>query len=177
MSLPSVQLGWMAGILDLKGRVLTKKNQTRATPQVVMYVETKENDIVRELGRMTGLHPEMMRIPDTAVFYRRPCTEHCPEAHSCVDEREYTFPQVGRWTITGAVIAVILINVEPFMRTKRFEGLTLQIMEQASFTGRGAGATVKAIRRLEALGWDIPDPIAKEVAEAPRQLALEAAPA
>ena len=177
MSLPAAQLGWMAGVLDLKARIVTKKNQTRSTPQVVMYVESKEGDIIRELGRMTGLSPEMMRVPETATFYRRPCSEHCPEAHSCVDERQYSFPQVARWTITGAVIAIVLTNIEPFMRTHRFDGLVLQIMEQASFAGRGAGATVKAIRRMEALGWDIPEEIAQEIVQPPRQLALEAAPA
>lgn len=178
MSIPVAQLGWMAGVIDLKGRVVTKKNKTRSTPQVVMYVETKESDIIKELARMTGLNPEMKRVPETATFYRRPCNAHCPDAHSCVDESTYSFPQVARWTITGAVIAVVLSNLRPFLRTNRgYDELLLQIMGQASFSGRGMGATVKAIRRMEALGWDIPEEIAAEIAEPPKQLALEAGPA
>lgn len=174
MSLPAHQLGWMAGVIDLKGRVVVKKNSTRATGsrQVVLYVESKEAQIIRQLGRLTGLNPEMMRIPDTATFYRKPCSEHCPEAHSCVDETKYSFPQVARWTITGVVIVIILSNLEPFLMVDKGYGeLIHQILEQASFTGRGSGATAKAVRRLQALGWDIPDEIAREVFSAEKAIA------
>lgn len=35
-------LGWVAGLIDLKGKTLTKSNSQRATPQVVMWIETRQ---------------------------------------------------------------------------------------------------------------------------------------
>lgn len=174
--IPLHQLGWMAGVVDLKGKIIQKANKSRATPQIVLFVESKDAAIIRELSRMTGTGPEMMRIPEKATFYRRPCSDHCPDMHSHVNETQ--FPQVARWTVTGAAIAVILYNLMPFLRSdKGFDQLYVTLLEQMSLTGQGSGATVKSLRRLHSLGWDLPEEIARELpGEAPAELlAIEAA--
>lgn len=170
MALPVAQLAWMAGVIDLKGKIIYKKNKARATPQIVLFVESKEISIIRELARMVGTNPEMMRIPEHVDFYRRPCTEHCPNHHTHVEVGK--FPQVARWTITGAAAAVVLLGIRPFGRCdKGFDAVVLQIMEQAVLSGQGAAATVTALRRLEALGWDLPDAFRREINRQPLALA------
>ena len=43
--------------VDLKGRLVYKKNKARATPQAVPPVKTKEFLVVRALSAMTGTRP------------------------------------------------------------------------------------------------------------------------
>lgn len=169
MSLPVAQLAWMAGVIDLKGKVIYKNNKTRKTKQIVLFVESKELPVVRELGRMIGTNPEMMRIPEKADFYRRPCTEHCPDHHTHVEGA--SFPQVARWTVTGAAAAVVMLNLAPYLRVdKGFDAVVLQIMEQATITGQGSAATITALRRLQNLGWDLPDTFLREMQDRPLEL-------
>src|SRR6188474_1767126 len=116
--IPAPKLGWMAGIVDLKGRLVYKNNKTRATPQVVLTVETKEYPIVKALGVLTGTRAEFRRAQPLKEFMRRACADHCPEAHVHVaDERE--MPQVARWTITGAGMVVVLSNLMPYLTVDR----------------------------------------------------------
>src|SRR6185503_19478151 len=103
--LPPMKLGWMAGVIDLKGRLIRKKNKTRATPQVVLIVETKEYMVVKELSSLTGTSPETMDRRPLREWMRKGCSEHCPEAHVHVGDSEYEhlyMPPIARWTITGA---------------------------------------------------------------------------
>lgn len=157
MAIPAAQLGWMAGILDMKGKVVVKRNQMRATPQVVLYVESGILTIVRELGRMTGTKPEPKPM-STAIWHRKGCSEHCEDAHIEVDS---THKLVSRWTATGVAAAVIIDNLEPYLRDGQ-ELLDAReiLFENAVIVGQGAGATIKALLRLEGLGWEIPDQFA-----------------
>lgn len=148
----------MAGILDLKGKVIRKKNQTRATPQFVLIVETRHYPIVRELARMVGTAPELQVEKDIPSFARRGCTEHCPDQHVHVNEQLH-MPAIARWTVTGLPMAIVLFNVLPFLRTDSLKGFTEAMNEAMSYApteGRGRGAIDKAIRRLMDLGWEIP---------------------
>lgn len=155
MSLPVAQLGWMAGIIDLKGKITRKRNKARATQQIVLAVDSKHWQVIRELGRMTGTAPEMQKAPPKHDWYRRNCSEHCEEAHTLVEGSEW--PSIGRWTITGASMATVLWNLRPFLRVENgLEEAMLEAFDQAVLTGQGSAQVLASLRRLKELGWDIP---------------------
>ena len=157
MSLPVSQLGWMAGILDLKGKILRKNNKLRRTQQIVLCVDSSQITVIRELSRMTGTNPELKNNsnPRPSGWYRRGCLEHCEDAHIHVDS-DWT-QATARWTVTGASMAVVLSNVLPYIRNDAgFTEAHDEALSNAALDGRGATATMAAIRRLHELGWDVP---------------------
>lgn len=172
MSIPIQKLGWVAGVLDLKGRVVTKKNKQRATPQFVLMVETKDMAIIRELCSLTGTRVEAKAERKVPEFMRRPCSEHCPEKHEHVHteggrDYDWKMPPVARWTATGAAAAVILHNVLPFSLANLGLEVALQaLLDQATLTGQGSGATMAAIRRMKELGWELPEKFERAAEEA-----------
>lgn len=152
-----ISLGWMAGIIDLKGKFVFKENKMRKTKQTIIYVETRHVEVVKKLSELTGVSPETRKQAKLKDWMRRGCTEHCPEPHIHVsDERE--IPEIARWTITGAALAVILHNLLPFlvMTSKNYEGIKDKILEDTPLTGQGSARVVWSIRRLALLGWDLP---------------------
>lgn len=166
MAIPVNRLGWMAGVIDLKGRLITKKNAQRATPQYVLMVETKEFGVVRELANMTGTRPELMAPKKIKEFMRRSCTEHCPEAHVHVADEFLEMPRMGRWTITGASMATVLDNLSPFLVVdKGWSELIEKIARTITLVSHGSGAVLASLRRLRDLGWDLPDQYAAAIEE------------
>jgi hypothetical protein len=152
------KLGWMAGVIDLKGRVTEKDNKLRkSSKQTTMMVETREIHIVRELASLTGTIPETRQRAPLKEWMRRGCTEHCPEQHIHVeDTRE--MPAMARWTISGSALAVVLYNLMPFLITQEeYKELYDRLIKEAPLHGQGSGAVVAAIRRLAYLGWDLPE--------------------
>lgn len=168
MAVTIPRLAWMAGVLDLKGKVTFKNNKMRAegSRQIVLYVETKEMSVIQELCRLTGTSVELHKADLTKEFFRRSCSEHCPDNHVHVAN---SWPQVARWSITGASMAVVLTNVLPYLHNNRlpYRQLAQQALDQAVFTGPGAGAIVKSIRRLERLGWELPKAVQNKLKGAP----------
>lgn len=163
MSIPVSQLGWMAGILDLKGAIIRKKNKQRNTPQIVLAVETKHLEITQQLGRMTGTAPETQKAQKVSDWMRRGCSAHCPDAHvpghSHFRPGEVLYmPPISRWTITGAGMAVVFYNVLPFCynNTKSFAETMEEAIDNTPLTGQGSGMVLKSLRRLDELGWDFP---------------------
>ena len=172
--IPAPQLGWMAGIIDLKGRLLRKNNQRRATSQIVLAVESKEVAIVRGLSRLTGTSPEMQERRPLREWMRTGCTEHCPEPHVHVSRDGLFMPHMARWTITGAAMVVILDNVLPFLMVDRgYREAMAEVVANTKFVGQGSGATVAALQRLKDLGWEMPKPFEGPMS-LPRMRALEA---
>lgn len=152
---------WVAGVLDMKGRMVRKNNKQRATPQLVLMVETKNFRVVNELAKLTGTNPELHEPRPLKEWMRKQCAEHCPEGHVHVSSRQdgygWAMPTVGRWTITGAGAAVVLHSVLPYMRNDfGLDWRTDMIIEQAVLTGQGWGATQAQLLRLRALGWPMP---------------------
>lgn len=151
------RLAWMAGVLDLKGRVTFKNNKQRAdgSRQIVLYVESREMSVINELCKLTGTSVELKEADMSKDFFRRSCVEHCPDTHTHVT---HSWPRVARWTITGASMAVVLTNVLPYLHNNRepYKQLVNQALTQAVFTGQGSAAIVKSILRLERLGWVLP---------------------
>jgi hypothetical protein len=163
MSIPMHQLGWMAGVLDMKGAIFTKKNKQRATPQLVLAVESKQIQVIRELSRMTGTSPELQQGKKIEEWMRRGCTIHCPEQHIHVGSPGHpdyakTMPPVARWTITGAAMAVVLYHTIPFIRNdKGFTEAMNNAFTDIVPSGQGRGAVDRALNRLKELDWEIPD--------------------
>jgi hypothetical protein len=158
--LPPIKLGWMAGVIDLKGRLVRKNNKLRKTQQIVLIVETKEQLVIKELGSLTGTSPEQIERRPLKEWMRRGCTEHCPEAHIHVgDELEQLFmPPISRWTITGAGMVVVMTNLMPFIQIDRgYSEAIEEVIANTPLTGQGSAAVVSSIRRLSLLGWDLPE--------------------
>ncbi|SRR6266480_1013735 len=157
--IPVNKLGWMAGVLDLKCKILRKQNKQRSTPQIVLAVDTKNVQVVRELSSLTGTRPEAQKERDAPSFVRKGCMEHCPEAHVHVNDDMYQakMPPIFRWTITGAGAAVIIFNIQPYLMVDN--GLTIameEIFENTPLKGQGSGMVLASLRRLAEIGWDMP---------------------
>lgn len=161
MSIPVAQLAWMAGVVDLKGKIIYKANQKRApgSKQITLYIESTQFPIIKKLGSLTGTSPELKTTRDRHEgWYRRSCEEHCPSQHVHVVAGE--FPPAARWTISGSPMAVVLTALLPYLiQDKGFSEATAYAYENMVLSGQGAGATVSSLRRLHALGWKIPDRI------------------
>lgn len=149
-------LAWMAGILDLKGRLLRKRNQTRSTIQMVLAVDTREVSINRKLSAMTGTKPEMTVVRVPGEFLRRGCKEHCLEPHVHVTKNTGEFDN-WRWTITGAGLVVVLSNVEPYLQVDRGWAEAIdQVNSVVTLRGQGSPQVMDSLQRLLNLGWDMP---------------------
>lgn len=161
--IPPVKLGWMAGVIDLKGKIYYKNNRMRNpdSRQIVMLVETKNINVIHELGALTGTSPDLKKAIPLKEFMRKGCTDHCPEPHVHVNElNEDSFlPPVARWTITGAGLAVVIHNLLPFLVNNKIqcEAAMVEAMEHTPLAGQGSTAALKSIRRLSLLGWDLPE--------------------
>lgn len=158
MPLQPHELGWIAGVIDMKGVITKKNNQKRATPQIAMVVDSRHLDIIARLSRYTGTDPTGQQRTPKKEWSRRNCVEHCPYQH--VHVQEVTFPEMARWQVSGSSLVVIMYNVMPYM-TDSAKALTFrEAMESVASTlpleGQGRGAIDKAIARLERLGWNIP---------------------
>jgi hypothetical protein len=163
-------MAWMAGVLDVKATMIRKTNQTRRTPQFVLYVQAKDARIAGRLSAMTGTAPEPHnRTPPPEAFMRRNCTEHCPGPHVHVDEDEHPWrmPETTRWGLTGIAAAVVLMNLAPLMTTYAdYAGDVAVITGNFVAAGPGSGAVLKTLRRLSALGWPVPAAVSARIAEA-----------
>jgi hypothetical protein len=149
-------LGWMAGVIDLKGRLLHKKNQTRRTRQIVLAVETQQMEIINGLSQLTGTEPEIMAAKPLSEFLRRACAEHCVEAHVHVEKYGMYMPATGRWTITGGGMVVVLDTLMPYLRVDRgYREATQEATEFLTLNGRGSGAVIRSLLRLRGLGWKL----------------------
>jgi hypothetical protein len=161
MSIPVGQLAWMAGIIDLKGKITYKVNQKRAagSKQITLYVESVQFPVIKKLGELTGTNPELKTTRERHEgWYRRGCDEHCPTQHVHVVAGE--FPPAARWTISGAPMAVVLSSLLPYMvQDKGFTDAIAYAYENMVLFGQGAGATVNSLRRLHGLGWKLPDEV------------------
>jgi hypothetical protein len=162
-SFTQFDLAWMAGVIDLKGRLTYKNNRTRATRQITLTVDSKEHLVVRRLCAMTGTKPEFRKTsPLSPELLRRNCTEHCPEPHVHVDN-EWTYGSI-RWTATGASMVAVLGEIEPYITVDRgYQEAIDEVMASVSLEGRGSIAVVGGLIRLYELGWTIRQPFLRAV--------------
>ncbi len=146
----------MAGVFDEKGALIRKNNAQRATPQLVIQVEAKDELIAQRFAELTGITPEPKKV--RGDFKKRPCKEHCPEPHVHHEEIPWQLPLVTRWAITGVGAGIVLHNLAPFLAQmdEEMEAFKEESLEQAVFAGRGSWKTRETIKRLASLGWNLP---------------------
>lgn len=151
-------LGWMAAVIDLKGRVYVKRNRQRAegSRQIVLMVESSRPAVIRKMSQLTGTNPEARSARPMKEFMRRACNEHCEEPHVHVgDERE--LPPVQRWTATGVALAVIGEALAPFLaQDLGLPEYVQEIIGNTDLSGRGSGAVMATLLRMRDLGWPMP---------------------
>jgi hypothetical protein len=150
----------MAGIVDLKGRLVYKHNQQRATLQAVLTVHSKKPAVIRALSDLTGTKPDMQKSKPLADFMRRGCGEHCPEPHVHVpgEPSGTDMPPMGCWTITGAGLVVVLLELLPLLQVDRGWDLIIEdTIAATALEGRGSSQVLASLFRLKSLGWDIPE--------------------
>ena len=162
---------WVAAMLDSRAHIIKKNNKDRApgSEQICLVVQTKHHEIAERLCAMTGTEPTGRSLPRPKQEHlRRQCVEHCPEPHVHVDTLEL-MPLTTTWTVTGTSAAIVLWNVRKYMATSRepWDWAMSQAFKQMKVTGQGSAATLRATRRLHALGWDLPAPLGKLI---PREL-------
>ena len=167
--LTPAKMGWMAGIIDLKGHIYIKKNAQRSTRQIVLTVDSKFPGIIRELGVLCGTKPESANAKPLKDFMRRSCNEHCPEAHIHVDDR--IMPGIHRWTITGIALAVVLDALEPVLtEDKGFPEYKDEILSTMDMGGRGSGQVMATLNKLQLLGWPMPARVVEVLAHQEKAL-------
>lgn len=166
------QLGWMAGVVDLKGRLSYKRNALRATRQITLSVETKEWPIAQRLCALTGTAPEIRDRTPLNEMFRRGCVEHCPEAHVHVDRDGIFMPRSTRWTITGAGLVVVYDSLKEYLTVDRYADAVKEVDENVALTGRGSVTVLVTCNRLQNLGWALPEAYAQALTD---RLVLEPA--
>lgn len=164
------KLGWMAAIIDMRGRVYAKNNKDRATRQIVLMVESRYPKIINELAALTGTRPEFKTARPLKDFMRRGCREHCNEAHVHVND-ERIMPMVQRWTITGAGMAIVTDALQPYLVEQDFTAYRDEIMNGLDVGGRGSDRIRSTINRLVSLGWPLPGPIEERLERRQREMA------
>jgi hypothetical protein len=167
VTLAPERLGWMAAVIDLKGLPIRKANKTRATPQLVLVVESKHVNVIRRLSEMTGTEVERKNQRNLGEgWMRRGCVEHCPEPHfhQHSEEHRWQMPDTQRWSITGVGAAIVLHNLMPYLTdTTEYEEFAALAVTNAALTGQGSGAARAAISRLMRLGWELPPLLAEKL--------------
>jgi hypothetical protein len=158
-------LAWMAGVLSIKGRVGLKRNKSRATSQKVVAVRTQKKYIIDRLTEMTDRNVHVDQAAHKG-WDQRGCIEHCPEPHN---HHSIIIPETYEWTVTGVSAAIVLWNLMPYLDGKEWEQFMTDAFSDAVMFGQGSGATKAAIRRLNTVGWKIPDQIFDLVAVAAAQ--------
>lgn len=162
--LSDADMAWMAGVIDAKGSVVRKRNKSRVTPQVVLYVNAKDGRIARRLSQLTGTAPEPHARPAPGEFLRRGCAVHCEAPHVHVGEYPWQMPPTTRWAVTGTAAAVVLANLEPFMVTYRDYAADVdEVLGTFAAAGHGSGAVRSTLARLVSLGWQLPPEVTARV--------------
>lgn len=167
----SSDLGWLAGIIDLKGRVQYRRRTNASSRQMTLAIDSKNYAVIHKLSALIGTKPNMRPARPPREWMQRPCTEHCPEkqvAHQHAQGPEMTgaMPQMGRWGVSGAAMAVVLYNVIPYLlEWDTWTTYMQEAIEGTALDSRGSTATIASLRRLRDLGWDLPPTFEEAIRE------------
>lgn len=154
-----IDIGYLASAIDFRGKLITKQNLTRKTPQFVLYIESKNLDFMYRICELTASNAESKAASPLSDFNRRACDTHCPTPHVHVSHDEYKLPPINRWTLTGAAIAVVMHTVLPYLmegNQEKFGPIADSILINTPLTGQGSAAAKSSIRRLAIRGWALP---------------------
>lgn len=151
-------LAWMAGIVDLKGRINRKQPKTRASAQITLSVTSTMIQVVERMCRLTGTAPEIQATKPLNEIIRRGCIEHCPEQHIHVGGPDGFAPYAIKWTASGSSLLVVVHNLRPYLVIDQGYGPAEdEIRASLPLAGRGAQAILTSCNRLRNLGWQLPE--------------------
>lgn len=165
MSISPIEIGWMVGLVDVKGRLQYKNNKLRATQQATLAIDSSSMAIIEKLATLTGVRAYVRPAQNAKEWMQRRCVEHCPEKHDTYHHHldwPQVIPETGRWAISGAAMAIVLHSLVPYLSEReKWSGALSNALENSVLSGQGSGQTLQAIRRLRSLGWDLPELFAK----------------
>lgn len=130
---------YIAAVIDTQGHITTRTVRDATLPLVA--VSGKNDELLRWLGRMTGVRPFIT----TRDYSRHACNIHCPSAH----QRIVSFS--GRWSLSGIKATILLQGILPYMRFQRVAAI------DAIQVGLEAGYKPATIEKMKALGWQPPE--------------------
>jgi hypothetical protein len=137
--IPETDLAYLAGVIDVMGRVWTRPSSNgRRLP--LLEINAKQPDLMDWLSALTGTEV----ITTSRDYMRLGCTEHCSEQHV------HATSTSARWSITGAKATIVLSGIEPFSYLRRPE------VEYALGLGMMAEMRAQTVRDMKARGWVIP---------------------
>lgn len=165
MTIDVPQLAWMAGIIDLRGKVVYKNNPNRSSSQCTLYIESINMNVIEKLCQLTGSSVEKKnragKVESVEGWYRKSCEQHCPEQH--VHVAGFDAITSARWTVSGAGLIVVGEQIMPYLVSPTMiQEVVAYAREHLVVYGRGAAASVTALRRLDALGWKTPQDIVEK---------------
>ena len=109
---------YIAALIDSLGKLTSRVVHRDELP--VVSIQGK-HAVLPWLAEVTGV-----RVMELEKNYtRHQCTEHCPDKHMPIESWTY------RWQVTGARAAVVLSNVEPYLRLQAAGARRLIDMAQA----------------------------------------------
>jgi len=130
---------YLAGAIDLIG--LIRLRDAPRGPLPVVQMHGPHFNVMTLLGELT----ETKVIPTSRDFVRAGCLEHCADRHQHIKSIS------ARWSVTGAKATVLLWNLLPYLRAKR------TIADVVMEAGINAGYKPATVRKMQELGWEIPD--------------------
>jgi hypothetical protein len=150
-------LAWIAGIVDLKGRINYKRAKSRTTPQITLTVNSTMLAVVQRMCTLTGTTPETHTMRPLSESVRRGCVLHCPDQHIHVGPEAFA-PYALKWTASGSSLLVVVHNLRPYLVIDQgYEHAEDEIRAGLPLTGRGAQAVLSSCNRLRNLGWQLPE--------------------
>lgn len=154
------QLGWMAGVLETRGKIRRVDNPLRKTVQLILQVQSRHLDVVNRMCELTGVRSQPTAAKQIADQHRRGCVDHCPEPHFHVTPY---LPAMNRWAVTGAGAAIVLHNLMPYLcMVGGMQAVVDEVIAALPAAGRGRPAVEASIARLRKLGWVIPPGLVPE---------------
>src|SRR6266699_2830592 len=160
------QKAWMAGIIEIRGKIRFTNDSARKTNELVIQVRSTQTAVIRRLCEMTGTNISTQAARVIVVTNRRPCTQHCEEPHSHFSGE---ICENAVWSISGAGAGIVLHNLFPFFIEDN-AGLRVvadNILSGLPHEGRGRSAVDQTIIRLRGLGWGVPDAAMKHFVGTP----------
>jgi len=128
-------LAYVAGVIDVMGRISTRAVGDAELPQVA--VSCSNEALLRWLGELTGVRPFLT----SRSYHRHACGSHCPTPHSEVTSVS------GRWLVAGAKATIVLRAVRPMLRLQSDDA------DEALRAADAAGFKPATVAKMTALGW------------------------
>lgn len=116
-----VDAAYVAALVDTLGKLTSRVVSRDELPVVTIQ---GKHDILPWLAAQTGV--KIMKLDKN--YTRHQCTEHCPDKHMGIESWTY------RWQLVGARAALLLREIEPYMRLQAREARRLiELSEHIAF--------------------------------------------